>query len=86
MYTPINIPQLSRKEVFEVAVSDEGFTVTCNVPGAPENPLGETLVFLIDADTPKGAAEQLRVLLNDILKAGFEQGREHVREALGIKK
>lgn len=77
MYAAINIPQLSQKEVFSVVPTEHGFDVF--------NTTTESVVYSISAANTKGQADQIRMLLNDVLKSGFEQGRRHVREALGVK-
>jgi len=37
------------------------------------------------ASTPESISNDIACLLIDMRKSGFEQGRKHVREALGLK-
>lgn len=46
---------------------------------------GEWLVCRLDAATPEGIAKQIAWLVKDAMDTGFEQGRRHVRAALGVE-
>jgi len=44
-----------------------------------------TLICDINAATPEGIARQIAMMATEIQKTGFEQGRAHVRQALGCQ-
>ena len=62
-------------------------SVTFSVQILREDPTENSkyLICEIDAATPQGIADQIANSIREARDIGFEQGRQYVREALGIK-